>query len=74
MRIAIFLFLPSRQAKFGKSEINLPSKPTPSTSKIGQSIVPRLLRNRTYPGHAETTRLTPSGTRARFIQSLAFAE
>ena len=46
MRIAIFLFLPGRQAKFGKSEINLRSKPTPSTSKIGQSVVPRLPRNR----------------------------
>jgi hypothetical protein len=55
MRIAIFLFLPIGQAKFGKSEIDLPSKPTPSTGKIGQLVLPRLPRSRTYPGYAETT-------------------
>jgi len=53
MRIAIVLLLPSRQARFGKSEINQPSKLTLSTSKIRQSAVPRLPRNRTYRGHAE---------------------
>jgi hypothetical protein len=62
-RTAIFLLLPSCQAKFGKSEIFLPSKPTLSTSKTGQSIVPRLLRNWTYPGHAETKRMTQYGGR-----------
>jgi hypothetical protein len=56
-RIAIFLFLPSRQAKFGKSEINLRTKTDAFNQQIGQSIVPRLLRNRTYPGHAEMTRM-----------------
>jgi hypothetical protein len=74
MRIAIFLFLRGRQVNFGKSEINLPSKPTPSTSKIGQSIVPRLLRNRTYPRHAETTRMTPNRHRALDVASGILAQ